>query len=95
MPHRAQTLAFIHAVERLVGENLEVTGAKRAVRCRVRAAGIVVELDSQSLASLPEAARITLGRRIAARARPRSPTRRSPFAPYRAGSAFLTGGAPR
>ncbi len=29
-----ETLAFIHAVERLVGEDLTVTGAKSAVRCR-------------------------------------------------------------
>jgi uncharacterized protein len=91
-----ETLAFIHAVERLVGEDLTVTGAKsgakRAVRCRVRATGIVVELDAQSLASLPEAAQVDLGRRIAAQAPDRLSDAPVSFAPYRTGSAFLTGG---
>lgn len=94
-----ETLAFIHAVERLVGDGLAETGPEsrsmRAVRCRVRAAGIVVELDPQSLASLPEAAQADLGRRIAERAPARLTDAPVSFAPYRTGSAFLTGGSPR
>jgi uncharacterized protein len=94
-----ETLAFIHAVERLVGDGLAETGraseAKRAVRCRVRAAGIVVELDPQSLASLPDGARADLGRRIAERAPARLTDAPVSFAPYRTGSAFLTGGPAR
>lgn len=94
-----ETLAFIHAVERLVGADLaetgSETGSRRAVRCRVRAAGIVVELDPQSLASLPEAAQADLGRRIADRAPARLAAAPVSFAPYRTGSAFLTGGMPR
>jgi uncharacterized protein len=95
-----ETLAFIHAVERLVGEDLAETGPKRAVRCRVRAAGIVVELDPLSLASLNEPAQADLGRRIAARAPARLAAAPVSFAPYRTGSAFLVGvsrpgGSPR
>ena len=41
-----ETLDFIHAVERLVGSSLGAeAGRGRAVRCRVRGSGIVVELD--------------------------------------------------
>lgn len=94
-----ETLAFIHAVERLVGEDLTATGAesgpRSAVRCRVRAAGIVVELDPHSLAGLPDARRADLGRRIAARAPARLAAAPVSFAPYRTGSAFLTGGPAR
>ncbi|KMO35744.1 potassium ABC transporter ATPase [Methylobacterium tarhaniae] len=94
-----ETLAFIHAVERLVGEDLTLTGAGRgarsAVRCRVRAAGIVVELDSQSLAGLTEPAKDDLGRRIAAHAPARLAAAPVSFAPYRSGSAFLVGGPAR
>ncbi|KMO22575.1 potassium ABC transporter ATPase [Methylobacterium platani] len=88
-----ETLSFIHAVERLVGDDLTVTGAKSAVRCRVRAAGIVVELDAASLAGLTEPARLDLGRRIAERAPARLAAAPVSFAPYRTGSAFLVGNA--
>ena len=57
-----ETLGFIHAVERLVGGALDAgAGAKRAVRCRVRAEGVVVELDPGSLASLDAGSRAELG----------------------------------
>ncbi|MCJ2037306.1 adenine nucleotide alpha hydrolase [Methylobacterium sp. J-068] len=87
-----ETLAFIHAVESLVGGALGVSaGAKRAVRCRVRAAGIVVELDPDSLAVLDADRRGDLALRIRATAPlglPEAPVR---FMAYRTGSAFLTG----
>ncbi|MEB2456926.1 hypothetical protein Q3368_15470, partial [Listeria monocytogenes] len=39
-----EILGFIHSVEQLVGGVLDTnTDAKRAVRCRVRAEGVVVE----------------------------------------------------
>jgi uncharacterized protein len=84
-----EILGFIHAVERLVGGALDAdSGAKRAVRCRVRAEGVVVELDPASLAALAAEDRETLGAGIRdiAPARLAGPVR---FAPYRVGSAFL------
>lgn len=84
-----ETLTFIHAVERLVGGALGAgAGARRAVRCRVRAEGVVVELDPGSLAALAAKDRETLGADIRdmAPARLAGPVR---FAPYRVGSAFL------
>jgi uncharacterized protein len=88
IPIEPETLGFIHAVERLVGGALDAGGARRAVRCRVRAEGVVVELDPGSLAALDAAERETLGAGIRALAPPRlaGPVR---FAPYRVGSAFL------
>ena len=87
----ADTLAFIHQVEQLVGERLE-GGATRAVRCRVRATGIVLELDAASLGALDSADRAALQGAILAQA-PAGLGRRFAFAPYRTGSAFLTGAA--
>ena len=96
-----ETLAFVHAVERMVSDRLDAGagggfGAGRAVRCRVRAAGVVVELDPASLAGLDAAARADLGARIAGLAP--GPVagllaaRPVLFAPYRTGSAFLVAG---
>ena len=87
----ADTLAFIDDVERLVAASLaSARDAGRAVRCRVRAAGVVVELDAVSLAALGTAERAALQATILARA-PTGLGRRLAFAPYRTGSAFLTG----
>jgi pyridinium-3,5-biscarboxylic acid mononucleotide sulfurtransferase len=88
IPIEPETLGFIHAVERLVGGALEARGAKRAVRCRVRAEGVVVELDPESLAALDPERRAVLGAGI----REIAPARLAGtvrFAPYRVGSAFL------
>jgi len=83
-----EILGFIHSVEQLVGGALATGGAGRAVRCRVRAEGVVVELDPGSLAALDAESRAELGAGIRAIAPPRlaGPVR---FAPYRVGSAFL------
>lgn len=90
-----ETLAFIHAVENLVSRTLGAgSGARRAVRCRVRAAGIVVELDPDSLAALDTPHQTQLAERIQAEAPtglPQAPVR---FTAYRTGSAFLTGATP-
>ena len=74
------TLAFVHAAERLVQAELQPL----TVRCRVRAEGVVVELDPAALGALPDAG--GLAARIAALAPSPGPVR---FAPYRAGGAFL------
>lgn len=92
------TLGFIHAVETLVaaacGEaGANRAGAKQAVRCRVRASGVVVELDPTSLAALDAGRREALAAAIAARAPEDLAARPVGFAPYRTGSAFLTGQA--
>jgi uncharacterized protein len=73
-------LALVHAAEALVSRAL----APRTVRCRVRAAGVVVELDADSLARADAALAADLA---ALAGRPVT------FAPYRTGSAFLRGAA--
>ena len=85
----AETLTFIHAVEQLAAGTLGDGTAGRAVRCRVRAAGIVVELDPASLAALGDPERAALREAILARTPP-AIGRGLTFAPYRTGSAFLT-----
>ncbi len=85
IPVLAATLGVIHAAEKLVGAML----GPATVRCRVRATGVVIELDAGSLggiAGTTEAAlRAALARLLddAGIAAPIS------FAAYRAGSAFL------
>jgi uncharacterized protein len=81
----AASLSLVHAVERLVERS---TGA-RTVRCRIRDAGVFVELDAAALALVTSDDGAALRERIealcAARGRP-GPVR---YAPYRTGSAFL------
>lgn len=87
-----ETLAFIHAVERRVGALVAARAdARQAVRCRVRASGIVVELDPASLAALDGPARRDLETWIAAQAPGRHGNGAIQFEPYRTGSAFLVG----
>jgi uncharacterized protein len=52
----ADMLTLVHAAERLVSRSL----APRTVRCRVRAKGVVIELDEQNLAALDGEAREAL-----------------------------------
>jgi uncharacterized protein len=81
----AATLALVHASERLVGAAV----AARTVRCRVRAAGVVLELDAATLDAIEPKRRAELAGEVggifagAGRARPVD------FAPYRNGSAFV------
>lgn len=79
-----ELLALVHRAERLLSERL----APRTVRARVRAAGLVIELDPEALdraAAVEGALRAALGTLT---------TRAVRFAPYRTGSAFLRPGPP-
>jgi uncharacterized protein len=81
----AAMLSLVHASERLVGAAV----VARTVRCRVRAAGVVLELDAASLDGIEPQRRVELAAEVsgifagAGYARPVS------FAAYRNGSAFL------
>lgn len=88
-----EVLHFVHRVEQLVGARLGGGGdAHRAVRCRVRKGGVVVELDPDSLARLDGGMQDELGRQIMAAAPQHLAGRPLDFAPYRTGSAFLVPG---
>jgi uncharacterized protein len=86
---QAPVLAVVHEVEKRVAAAL----SPRTVRCRVRKAAVVVELDEASLGGLDERRRSALDRevgRLLAEAGLLLPVS---FAAYRTGSAFLTGAA--
>jgi uncharacterized protein len=82
IPIEPATLAMIHAVERLVSQRI----APRTVRCRVRASGIVVELDRETLNRIAGDEADALIREL--RGLPDQPADVR-FEPYRTGSAFL------
>jgi uncharacterized protein len=84
----AQESASKQRLRAVPGGNAVGHGSKRAVRCRVRAEGVVVELDPGSLAALDAESRAELGAGIRAIAPPRL-AGLVRFAPYRVGSAFL------
>ncbi len=78
-------LRNIHRTEQLVTHTL----APRTVRCRVRASGVTIELDTASLAALAAGAQEALAgqvRELFAGTHPGVAVR---FEPYRTGSAFL------
>lgn len=82
----APVLAVVHEVEKRVAAAL----SPKTVRCRVRKAGVVIELDATSLSGLDEERRGDLDRevgRLLAEAGLLLPVS---FAAYRTGSAFLT-----
>ena len=81
----ADTLAFVHAAERLIQDTL----APRTVRCRVRAEGLVIELDAAAYDRLSAAEAEHLAARIATTVPARIQAATVSFAPYRVGSAFL------
>ena len=78
-------LTLVHAAERLVSKTL----SPRTVRCRVRAQGVVIELDQQDLAALDGAKRETLRDEIGELFRNGGFEYPVSLAPYRTGSAFL------
>ncbi len=81
----AETLRAIHATEKLVGAALK----PNTVRCRVRATGVVIELDEASLRALGGSARDDLTSKIRNVFALDSAVTSISFAPYRTGSAFL------
>ena len=85
----APVLAMVHAAETLVGR----TVAASTVRCRVRAGGVVIELDQESLDRLSAAAAEGLLASVAALAHGAGLVEPITLAPYRTGSAFLRGQA--
>lgn len=85
----ASSLGFVHAIEKLVAATLSPT----TVRCRVRATGVVIELDTPTLSAMTAQTESTLRAEIALRRDALSHSRvpgALSFAPYRSGSAFLT-----
>jgi pyridinium-3,5-biscarboxylic acid mononucleotide sulfurtransferase len=80
-----ETLKGIHAVETLVGRRLRPA----TVRCRVRRAGVVVELDPQSLAGVDPKTRENLAEAIARLLPARLAGLPVAFEIYRNGSAFV------
>lgn len=75
-------LARIDAAERSVRDRIDAP----AVRCRVRASGVVVEIEAAALARLDEAARRDIAAAVALHFDHAAPPR---LEPYRVGSAFL------
>jgi len=78
-------LKLVHETEKLVGAALQ----PRTVRCRVRAGGVVVELDEATLDAADQAQRHALSARITALFADGGFDYAVSFAPYRVGSAFV------
>lgn len=78
-------LACVHAAEKLVAERL----APRTVRCRVRATGVVIELDRDSLARVQATPGLALIAEVAELFGGAGFDYAVAFEPYRTGSAFL------
>jgi pyridinium-3,5-biscarboxylic acid mononucleotide sulfurtransferase len=78
-------LACVHAAEKLVTARL----APETVRCRVRAKGVVIELDQSSLASLQGVPGDALAAEVSALFRGAGFDYLVAFEAYRTGSAFL------
>ncbi len=81
----ADTLRCVHAVEKLLSERLVV----KTVRCRVRSAGIVIELDADSLQRLTEPEIAELSTEITGLFNDGAGAKRVSFESYRTGSAFI------
>ena len=81
----SETLKAIHTTEKLVGAQLK----PKTVRCRVRATGVVIELDDVTLSVLSDAVRDDLTSNIRNVFARDSLEISISFAPYRTGSAFL------
>jgi uncharacterized protein len=80
-----EMLACVHQTERLLTAVLQ----PGTVRCRVRASGVVIELDQASLGALSDARRAELAGQIRSLFRHAGFDHPVRFAPYRVGSAFL------
>lgn len=83
-------LGLVHAAEQMVTRSLETSKpAPRTVRCRVRARGVVIELDEPHLAALDAVFREQLIADIGRLFRDGGFDYPVSLAPYRTGSAFL------
>jgi uncharacterized protein len=78
-------LSRVHETEKLVSQVLQPA----TVRCRVRAEGVVIELDQATLAAMSSDRTERLSHEIRALFETAGLTRAVRFAPYRVGSAFL------
>jgi len=78
-------LECVHESERLVERELK----PKTVRCRVRAGGVVIELDESSLAVISDERRVALTQRVQALFEQRDFACSVSFERYRVGSAFL------
>jgi len=78
-------LGQVHETERLIGRELK----PRTVRCRVRAQGVVIELDEASLGALSDERSQALAGQVGALFEQAGFAYQVRFAPYRVGSAFL------
>ncbi len=87
----AATLSLVHASERLIGAAV----AARTVRCRVRASGVVLELDAATLEGMQAQRRDELASEVSGLFASAGLARPVSFAPYRNGSAFLVRGNER
>jgi len=85
----APMLAVVHAAERLVADVLRPFGAPAAVRLRVRAGGIVVELDEAALGRLDATGEQRVRQLLGELLRRAGLVQPVSFAAYRSGSAFL------
>lgn len=83
-------LGLVHAAEQLVTRTLVSSNmAPRTVRCRVRAKGVVIELDETHLAALDAARRESLATEVGRLFSEGGFDYPVSLAPYRTGSAFL------
>ena len=80
-----RVLSMVHEVEK----HVILTLAPRTVRCRVRAGGMVIELDQAALDALDAGRTAQLGTELAAFGRAAGLDGPVGFAPYRNGSAFV------
>ena len=84
---RADVLKAIHAVERRLAHDFP-TGT---IRCRVRRAGVVIELDSETLKALTGLREAAVRAQVTDLFADKAPTADLVFTAYRNGSAFLHG----
>lgn len=85
IPIAARELRFVDAAEQLVRK----TVAPNTVRCRIRASGIVIELDAATHALADAAQKASLSTELERLARQQGIAGAIAFAPYERGSAFM------
>ena len=86
---RADVLKAIHAVERALAQDFP----RGTIRCRVRQAGVVLELDPETLGAVHGARLDSVRAQVADLFTGKVGRTELAIAPYRNGSAFLHGGA--